>query len=202
MGSKLTPIMQVKNLISSMVKSGAVGGEKAGAWTKKLEEEREVDEVRRKAEAGDAHAMKKLGRWYKFGTHGLPKDPSSAVEWFKRGVDLDHPPAIYSLGLLYLDQFPAVGDFAPASMVDGRADGLLLVSQAATMGVQGACHTMAQMYRTGRGVTQDLKRAQYWAKKGVDKDHLKFSPGLKDWAQEEIVRWAAGDFGPVVEDVE
>ena len=36
MGSKLTPIMQVKNLISSMVKSGAISGEKAGAWTQKL----------------------------------------------------------------------------------------------------------------------------------------------------------------------
>ena len=200
MGSKLTPIMQVKNLISSMVKSGAISGEKAGAWTQKLEQEREVDEVRRKAEAGDAYAMKKLGRWYRDGKYGLPKDPSSAAQWFKRGVDLDYPPAMYCLGLLYLNQFNTVSDFAPASTTNGRADGLMLMAQAATMGFEYSCYALAKLYSTGRGVTQDFKRAQYWAKKAIDEDHVKYTdtgPFMKDWTREMCVRWAAGDFAPV-----
>ena len=77
-------------------------------------------------------------------------------------------------------------------------------------GAEGACslaklysaYSLAKLYSTGRGVPQDLKRAQYWAKKAVDEGHLKYSPGLKNWAREECVRWAAGDFGPAAEPVD
>ena len=134
---------------------------------------------------------------YRYGKRGMPKDPSSAIQWFKRAADLEYPPAIGYLGLLYLEQFRAVGDF-PASTTNGRAEGLMLVTQAATMGGEHACYSLAKLYSTGRGVTQDFKRAQYWAKKAIDEDHVKYDRGfMKDWARETCVRWAAGDFAPV-----
>jgi hypothetical protein len=201
MGSKLIPVMQVKNLISSMVKSGAISGEKATAWTKKLEDEGEVEEARRKAEAGDTFEITRMGRMYRYGKHGMPKDPSTAIEWFKRAADLEYPPAIGYLGLQYLDQYPVragAGGFAPVSVTNGRAEGLMLVTQAATMGGEHACYSLAKLYSTGRGVTQDFKRAQYWAKKAIDKDHVKYDQVfMKDWARETCARWAAGDFAPV-----
>ena len=46
MGKKLLPALQVKNMIASMVKSGALSGDKCAAWTQKLEQEKEVEEVR------------------------------------------------------------------------------------------------------------------------------------------------------------
>ena len=74
----------------------------------------------------------------------------------------------------------------------------MLVTQAATMGGEHACYSLAKLYSTGRGVTQDFKRAQYWAKKAIDKDHVKYDQVfMKDWARETCARWAAGDFAPV-----
>ena len=98
MGSKLIPAMQVKNLISSMVRSGAISGDKAGAWTKKLEGEKEVEEMRQKAEAGDAEAMMSLADWYQDGTNGLQKNLSERYKWAKRAADLDHAEGISDVG--------------------------------------------------------------------------------------------------------
>jgi hypothetical protein len=49
MGRKLFPAVQAKNTIRSMVKSGAISGDKAEAWKKRIEEEEEVTETRRMA---------------------------------------------------------------------------------------------------------------------------------------------------------
>ena len=48
MGKKLLPALQVKNMIASMVKSGALSGDKCAAWTQKLEQEKKVEEVRQR----------------------------------------------------------------------------------------------------------------------------------------------------------
>ena len=42
MGKKLLPAVQVRNTIKAMVQSGAISGEKADAWNKRLAEEQEV----------------------------------------------------------------------------------------------------------------------------------------------------------------
>ena len=98
MGTKLLPATQVKNLIASMVRSGAISGDKAGAWTKKLEGEKEVEEMRQKAEAGDAEAMMSLADWYQDGTNGLQKNLSERYKWAKRAADLDHAEGISDVG--------------------------------------------------------------------------------------------------------
>ena len=60
MGKKLLLALQVKN----MVKGGAVVGDKADAWHKRLEEAKEVEECERKAVAGDGNAANTLAIWY------------------------------------------------------------------------------------------------------------------------------------------
>mgnify|MGYP003314434685 CR=1 FL=1 len=74
MGSKLIPAMQVKNLIASMVRSGAISGDKADKWKARLEQEEEIKEVRRRAEAGDAVCLGILGTKNYFGDEGLPQE--------------------------------------------------------------------------------------------------------------------------------
>ena len=70
MGTKLLPATQVKNLIASMVRSGALSGDKAGAWKQKLEAEKVVEELRRQAEAGDSLAMVMLADCYNMAIMG------------------------------------------------------------------------------------------------------------------------------------
>ena len=61
MGKKLLPALQVKNVIASMVASGALSGDKCEAWTKKLEQEKMVVDMRAKADAGDVEAAPPRG---------------------------------------------------------------------------------------------------------------------------------------------
>ena len=58
MGKKLLPAVQVRNIIKTMVQSGALSGDKADAWNTRLEEEQEVEDTRMKAEGGNADAMR------------------------------------------------------------------------------------------------------------------------------------------------
>ena len=63
-GKKLLPAVQTKNTIEMLIKSGAIEGELATAWTEKLEDEKEVKEWRAEAEGWrrgrDVHARRDL----------------------------------------------------------------------------------------------------------------------------------------------
>ena len=52
MGKKLLPALQVKNMIETMVKSGALSGDKCAAWTQKLEQEKQVEELAAEGRGG------------------------------------------------------------------------------------------------------------------------------------------------------
>ena len=80
-GTTLKPAPQVRNTIEALVKSGAIEGEIAEAWTKKLADETRVKEMRAKAEGGDEEAMYWLGVWHRHGTNGLVKDLAQARAW-------------------------------------------------------------------------------------------------------------------------
>ena len=64
--TELVPAVQVRNTIESLIKSGAIEGEIAEAWRKKLAAETRVKDTRTKAEGGDGNAMYLLGVWYQF----------------------------------------------------------------------------------------------------------------------------------------
>ena len=55
--TELVPAVQVRNTIESLIKSGAIEGEAAEAWREKLEQEKEVKEIRALAEGGDGYSM-------------------------------------------------------------------------------------------------------------------------------------------------
>jgi hypothetical protein len=152
MGTKLLPALQVKNMIRVMVTSGALTGDKVDAWKLKLEEEEEVAEMLRKAEAGDGWAMCILGAWYKLGQKGLAKDDAKAFEWFEKSHEAGHAGGTGCLGLCYLH-----GDGVPKCLV--RANTLL--SEAAGCGSKYACYKLGRAYAEGRwGFPKDESMAR------------------------------------------
>ena len=57
MGSARIDAKQVRSMLETMVKSGAISGVKADKWQERLKAEEQAKELRRKAEAGDAAAI-------------------------------------------------------------------------------------------------------------------------------------------------
>ena len=153
MGKKLLPALQVKNMIAKMVESGALSGDKCAAWTQKLEQEKEVEEVRQKAEAGDAQAMALLAEWHRDGKKGLAKDLVSSFQWAKRAADLDHPRGMTMLGENHL---------LGIGTAKNAPTGLIKLAQAAMLGSEHACFRLAQAYRHGDDVEKDDTQMAYW----------------------------------------
>jgi TPR repeat protein len=140
MGTRLLPALQVKNMIRTMVASGALTGDKVDAWKLKLKEEEEVVEVLRKAEAGDGRAMCNLGSWYKLGLTGLAKDLAKAFEWYEKSHEAGHASGTGGLGGCYLH-----GEGVPKCLVRGA----MLLGEAAGRGSKYACINLGRAYADG-----------------------------------------------------
>ena len=154
MGTKLLPALQVKNMIRGMVASGALTGDKVDAWKLKLEEEEEVAEWLRKAEAGEGAAMFNLGLWYELGQRGLAKDVAKAFEWYEKSHEAGDASGTGALGVCYL-----VGEGVPKCL----ARGATLLSEAAGRCSKKACHNLGFVYADGRlGFPKDEKMARHY----------------------------------------
>ena len=152
MGTKLLPALRVKNMIRAMVTSGALTGDKVDAWKLKLEEEEEVAEMLRKAEAGHGWAMYNLGLWYENGEKGLAEDAAKAFEWYEKSHEAGDAGGTGSLGGCYLD-----GAGVPKCPMRGST----LLSQAAERGSKYACYVLGRAYASGVwGFPKDEKMAR------------------------------------------
>ena len=140
MGTRLLPALQVKSMIRTMVASGALTGDKVDAWKLKLEEEEEVAEWLRKAEAGDGWAMCSLGVWYKYGHKGLAKDLAKSFEWYEKSHEAGNAAGTSGLGNYYLD-----GAVVPKCPMRGST----LLSDAAGRGSKCACFILGLAYAEG-----------------------------------------------------
>jgi TPR repeat protein len=58
------------------------------------------DELRLKAEKGDADAQSKLGKMYATG-EGVAKDPAAAVKWFRAAAEQGYASGQCGLGVMY-----------------------------------------------------------------------------------------------------
>ena len=152
MGTKLLPALRVKNMIRTMVASGALTGDKVDAWKLKLKEEEEVAEMLREAEAGGGEAMYFLGLWYEHGQKGLAKDKAKAFEWYEKSHEAGYATGTGGLGECYL-----VGEGVPKCPMRGST----LLSQAAERGSKRACYDLGRAYAAGLwGFPKDEKMAR------------------------------------------
>ena len=157
-GKKLLPAVQTKNTIEMLIKSGAIEGEIAEAWTKKLEQETKVKERRAKAEGGDG-GMWRLGAWYEDGDNGLEED-DGARAWYERSAATRNPSGM-------APWCSPVAKVAP----DTGASGLVMVAQAAELGSDPA-RFLGGAASKGVASVKDL-RARFWLKKVVDGEAYK-----------------------------
>jgi TPR repeat protein len=152
MGTRLQPALRVKNMIRAMVASGALTGDKVDAWKLKLEEEGEVAEMLRKAEAGDGAAMCNMGGWYMRGEKGLAEDEAKAFEWYEKSHEAGYAGGTGGLGDCYLH-----GAGVPKCF----ARGATLLSDAAARGSKYACYQLGRAYADGLwGFPKDEKMAR------------------------------------------
>ena len=159
-GKKLLPAVQTKNTIEMLVKSGAIEGELATAWTEKLEQGKLVKEMRAKAEGGDGQAMHLLGVWYRFGENGLAKDSAQARAWYERSAAARYPKGLASFGEYLLG---GIGGPKDTTL------GLVMVTQAAELGSDiGAYRLGKAFFKGGHGLSKDRVQARLWLKKIVD----------------------------------
>ena len=181
-GTNLLPAVQARNTIETLIKSGAIEGEIAEAWTKRLEQETIVKEMRTLAETGDGDAMWRLGSWHESGKNGLAEDDALARTWYERSAAVRHPKGMASFGSCLL-----VGLGGPPDNVLG----LVIVTEAAHLGSDYGAYVLGQAFCKGIcGLSKDPARARFWLKKIVNNEcEIKYlaDEGIaeaKEWLRE------------------
>lgn len=153
--------------------------------------QQKLEELLKKAEAGDADAQTDLGEVYASG-EGLPKDAVKAADQFRKAAEKGIARAQFRLGEMYTR-----GEGVPKDAV--RASDL--IKQAAANGYAKAEATLAAMYAKGEGVTQDEVLAYAWStlalRQGEDQakevhDSVKLSTALRDEAEQLVATWQRG----------
>mmetsp|Transcript_56460 Transcript_56460/g.93306 ORF Transcript_56460/g.93306 Transcript_56460/m.93306 type:complete len:267 (+) Transcript_56460:46-846(+) len=154
-GDRLLPATQVRNMIEQLVRSGAIEGDEAVRWKQKLQDEKQLKELRAKAEADDGDAIHDIGIAYSFGLFGLAISMPEARSWFLRGAN-NNPRCMARAGEFLLK---GLGGAAKT------AHGLLLTSRAAD-DIDRAAYCLGLAYMRGLwGLDKDLEQAKYWLQK-------------------------------------
>jgi TPR repeat protein len=142
-----------------MVRSGAISGDKANAWKKKLADENRVASSRILADKGDVGAMWFLYRCYNDGTHGISKDDALAFKWCQRAAALDHTKAQVRCGHRYVQGKGTVQNIARGMYMIGRAS----ERSAYACFLLGSGHQKKSL-----GLDQDYAEATKWYKKALN----------------------------------
>lgn len=162
MGTRLMPATQARNTIEQLVQSGAIEGEKAASWKKKLEGENKLKTLREKAEAGDADAMFSMYHAYtnSVAKYGLTRDSRQARAWLERGARLQHPKCMATYGKYLLK---GIGGEKLSAL------GLVLLGQAASLGSDLAASLLGRAFIEGSdGLPKDIEMGKHWLRKASD----------------------------------
>jgi uncharacterized protein len=112
-----------------------------------------LDELRKKAEDGDAKAQFELGLSYVLGKD-VPKDDATAVRWYRKAADQGYAPAQVNLGWIYANGEGVTKDAAEAESWLGKA---------ALQGNSIAQYNLGGVYASGQGVPKNPVEAYKWA---------------------------------------
>jgi TPR repeat protein len=121
------------------------------------------EELKAKAEKGDAQSQFRLADSFVFGNLGLAKDEAEAVKWFRRAADQGHVSAQFDLGLMY-----ATG----RGVAKDDSEAVKWYRKAADQGHASAQYSLGLAYDTGEGVAKDEAEAVKWFRKAADQRHV------------------------------
>jgi len=111
------------------------------------------EQIRARAEKGEAFAQLAMGTGYLFGSKSTARDHVAARFWFRKAADQGDRQAQRFLGMMFEQGWGGTQDFAEA---------LTWYRKAAEQGDAIAQYSLGSMYAEGRGVTQDSVRAYMW----------------------------------------
>ena len=132
--------------------------QKAPEATPEVAEIVNPEEIKAKAEGGDAEAQRKLGDIYAKGL-SVKLDYKEAAKWYRQAADQGHPAAQTALGELY-----EVGQGVPRDETEAAK----CYRQAAEQGHAPAQYSLAVLYVMGKGVPQDNAEALKWYRQAAD----------------------------------
>lgn len=115
-----------------------------------------IDELRTKAEKGDAKAQLSLGLVYAEGT-GVAQNDAEAVKWFRKAAELGNAVAQVYLGIEY-----ANGKGGKGHVAKNMAEALKWLRKAAEQGYVIAQLRLGEIFDEGQGVTKDPTEAVKW----------------------------------------
>ena len=177
MGAYLVTAHSIRDMIRGMVESGALTGEKLGAWTTRLANEERMAQMRRKADAGDGFAMYELGAAYHHGGKGFDQNLALAVEWYGKSRDAGDLSGTAALGQCYAESVGVRQCKVRASMLLGIA---------ADQGSQAAAYLLGTYFADGsHGFPQDFELARSWYTKVVSAKEVDI--GVEDVLK--VARW-------------
>lgn len=153
-----------------------------------LKPKTKIEELREKAEKGDAQAQFDLGWAYDQG-NGIPQDQSEAAKWYRKAADQGHRIAQYNLGCLYHSGSGVCLDHAEAAK---------WYHKAVAQGYTYATNNLGTLYQYGTGVEQDLTKAMGYYRQSAEAGNsigqynlglcYEYSMGVaQDW--DEAARW-------------
>jgi TPR repeat protein len=117
------------------------------------------EELKKKAESGDADAQCELAKRYLFG-QGVPQDYTEAVKWYRKAAEQGNARAQDWLGFCYQDGLLGVSqDYTEA---------VKWFRKAAEQGDAAAQDSLGVRYANGEGVPQNYTEAVKWFRKAAE----------------------------------
>jgi len=159
---RLTPLL----VATCLVATSSVGGTAQNA-----------EEVRTRAEAGDALAQSTLGSMYTSG-EGVAQDDTEALRWYRLAADQGLAAAQAGLGYMYLNG-------RVSGWIPNYTEALRWYRLAADQGSAFAQVGMGFMYADGRGVPQDDLVAYVWSSLAVAQGYLD-AQSIRDLVSERL----------------
>lgn len=126
-----------------------------------------VDDLRTKAEQGDAKAQYQLGTMYDDG-QGVPKNDAEAAKWFLKAAEQGDAMAQSNLGLMYASGRGVTKD---------ETEAVKWHLKAAAQGLANAEFGLGVMYANGQGVPENREEAKKWYHKAQEQNYA----GVIEW---------------------
>lgn len=118
----------------------------------------DIQELQRKANAGDAAAQCQLGVCYQYG-RGVTRSNEMAFKWYKKAAEQGNADAMVSLAGYY---------FSGNVVAQSDAEAFKWYKKAAEQGNAVAMYALGDCYAEGYGIAQSYAEAIKWYKKSVE----------------------------------
>src|SRR5439155_655239 len=118
------------------------------------------EEIKAKAETGDAEAQYSFGAYYAYyGGKFVPKDLSEAARWWRKAADQGHAGAQRNLGYCYE---------TGAGVTNDMIEAVRWYREAADKGLADAQLALGSCYGDGKGLIKDEAEAAKWYRKAAE----------------------------------